>query len=364
MQVTDVAGVLEQFAPLQLQESYDNAGLCLGNPMTEVSGIILTIDINEEILDEAIAKKCNLIISHHPLIFAGIKHITGQNSTEKCIIKAIQNNIAVYSAHTNIDSVFGGVSHKMCEKLSLQNCCILSPLKRVLKKLVTFVPISHIEKVREAIFKTGAGNIGNYDSCSFNVKGNGTFRGNEKSKPFVGEKGKLHVEEEIRIETIFPEHLQYKVIKALLEVHPYEEVAYDIYPLDNTFDKAGMGMIGELPEEKNEKSFLSFVKSSFSAGCIRHTKLLNKPVKKVAVCGGSGSSLLNDAILLEADAFITGDFKYHQFFQAENKILIIDIGHFESEQFTKEIFYNLLIKKFPNFAVHFSSVNTNPINYL
>jgi len=364
MQVTDVASVLEQFAPLQLQESYDNAGLCVGNPITEVTGILLTIDITEEILDEAAAKKCNLVISHHPLIFSGIKHIIGQNSVEKCIIKAIQNNIAVYSAHTNIDSVFDGVSHKMCEKLSLQNCSILSPLKRGLKKLVTFVPISHVEQVREAIFKSGAGNIGNYDNCSFNVKGNGTFRGNEESKPFAGEKGKNHIEEEIRIETIFPEYLQYKVIKALIDAHPYEEVPYDIYPLDNTFDKAGMGMIGVLPEEKKEKSFLSLVKSSFSAGCIRHTRLLNKPVKKVAVCGGSGSSLLNDAILLGADAFITGDFKYHQFFQAENKILIIDIGHFESEQFTKEIFYNLLIKKFPNFAVHFSSVNTNPINYL
>jgi dinuclear metal center YbgI/SA1388 family protein len=364
MQVKDVAKVLEQFAPLQLQESYDNAGLCIGYPDTEVTGILLSIDITEELLEEAIAKKCNLIISHHPLIFEGIKKITGQNLTERCLLKAIRNNIAIYAAHTNVDSVFDGVSHKMCEKLSMMNLQILSPSKHELKKLVTFVPVNHIEKVRDAIFKAGTGHIGNYDCCSFNVAGNGTFRGNEDSKPFAGEKGRLHVEEEIRIETIFPKFIQSKVIDALLEAHPYEGVAYDIYPLDNTFDKAGIGMVGELPEEIDEKTFLLLVKSGFVAGCIRHTKLLNKPVKKVAVCGGSGSSLLNEAIRHKADVFISADFKYHQFFQADNKILVIDIGHFESEQFTKEIFYNLLTKNFPNFAVHFSSVNTNPINYL
>jgi dinuclear metal center YbgI/SA1388 family protein len=363
MQVKDVAKVLEQFAPLQLQESYDNAGLCLGSPYTEVKAILITIDITEEILEEAIAKKCNLIISHHPLIFEKVKSITGKNTIEKCIIKAILNNIAIYTAHTNMDSVFEGVSHKMCEKLFLQNCQILSPLKDELKKLITFVPVSHVEKVREAIFNAGAGNIGNYDCCSFNVKGSGTFRGNEESKPFVGEKGKLHIEDEIRIETIFPAYLKAKVIEALLKSHPYEEAVYDIYSLDNTFNKAGMGMIGEMQEEEDEKSFLSVVKSTFKAGCVRHTNLLNKPVRKVAVCGGGGSSLLGEAILQRADVFISADFKYHQFFQAENKILIIDIGHYESEQFTKEIFYNLLMKNFPNFAVHFSSVNTNPINY-
>ena len=364
MQVKDVAKVLEQFAPLQLQESYDNAGLCLGNPEAEVTGILLSIDVTEEILEEAIVKKCNLIISHHPLIFGEIMSITGRNFIERCIIKALQNNIAVYSAHTNIDVVYEGVSHKMCEKLSLVNCRILSPSKHELKKLVTFVPSSHVEKVREAIFNAGAGNIGNYDCCSFNLTGSGTFRGNVKAKPFVGEKGNLHFEEEIRIETIFPKYLQSKIIAALLDAHPYEEVAYDIYPLDNTFDKVGMGMIGEMPEVKDEKLFLSIVKSVFSANCIRHTKILNKHVKKVALCGGSGSSLLNEAIQQGADVFISGDFKYHQFFQADSKILIIDIGHYESEQFTKEIFYNLLMKNFPNFAVHFSSVNTNPINYL
>jgi dinuclear metal center YbgI/SA1388 family protein len=363
MQVTDVANVFEQFAPLQFQESYDNAGLCLGNPVTEVKGIILTIDITEEILDEAISKNCNLIISHHPLIFENIKSLTGKNYVERCIAKAILNNIAIYSAHTNLDSVYEGVSHKMCEKLQLQDCQVLSPLKGELKKLVTFVPDSNVDNVREAIFNAGAGNIGNYDSCSFNMKGSGTFRGNEESNPFKGKKGEFHFENETRIETIFPSYLEAKVITALLKAHPYEEAAYDIYPLDNKFYKAGMGMIGELPVEKDEKSFLSLVKSTFNTGCIRHTKLLNKAIKKIALCGGSGSSLLSESIRQNADVFISGDFRYHQFFQAENKILIIDIGHFESEQFTKEIFYNLLMKNFPNFAVHFSSVNTNPINY-
>jgi hypothetical protein len=251
----------------------------------------------------------------------------------------------------------------MCEKLSLKNCRILSPIKHELKKLVTFVPVSHADKVRDAIFAAGAGNIGNYDSCSFNLKGTGTFRGNENTNPFAGKKEKLHRENELRIETIFPKYNQSKIIRALLESHPYEEVAYDIYPLDNSFDRVGLGMIGDFPKEKAEKVFLKHVKSIFSAGCIRHTKFTGKTVKKVAVCGGSGSSLLKEAINQKADVFISADFKYHQFFNTENRILIIDIGHFESEQFTKEIFYHLLMKKFPNFAVHFSGVNTNPINY-
>jgi dinuclear metal center YbgI/SA1388 family protein len=364
MQIKDVARVLEQFAPLQFQESYDNAGLCIGNPDTEVSGILLSIDVTETIIDEAIDKNCNLIVSHHPLIFSGIKKITGKTYVERCIVKAIQNNIAIYSAHTNIDSVFEGVSYKMCQKLGLVNCKILSPAKNNLLKLVTFVPKDFAEKTREALFAAGAGQIGNYGKCSFNTNGFGTFRGGENTNPFVGEKGTLNFEEETRIETIFPKHLQSKIISALLSAHPYEEVAYDIYPLENIYEQAGMGMIGELPEEADELSFLKKIKSTFSSGSVRHTKLLNKPIKEVAVCGGSGSSLLPEAINKGADIFISGDFKYHQFFDTNGKILIADIGHYESEQFTKEIFYDLLIKNFTTVAVHFSINNTNPINYL
>ena len=252
----------------------------------------------------------------------------------------------------------------MCRKLGLINCKVLMPSGNFLFKLVTFVPKDFAEKVREAIFAAGAGHIGNYDKCSFNTSGSGTFRGSENTNPFAGKKGSLHFEDETRIEAIFPKHLQQNIISALLNSHPYEEVAYDIYSLDNIYEKAGMGMIGELPEETNELSFLGKVKSTFSSGSIRHTKFLNKPVRKVAVCGGSGSNLLAKAINKGADIFISGDFKYHQFFDANDKIMIADIGHYESEQFTKEIFYDLLIKNFPTFAVHFSSNNTNPINYL
>lgn len=364
MKVAEVAKVIEQFAPLQIQESYDNAGLCIGNAGSEVKGILITIDITEDVINEAIQKNCNLILSHHPLIFSGIKKITGNSYVEKCIIKAIQNNINIYSAHTNADMVSEGVSYKMCEKLALQNLKILSPLKDQLKKLVTFAPSSYAEKVREAIFAAGAGNIGNYDNCSYNISGNGTFRGNEKANPFVGKIGELHTEEEIRIETVFPKHIQKEVISALINAHPYEEVAYDIYPLENELTIMGLGMIGELVEPVDEEEFLKKITKVFNASGIRYTKLRGKKIKKVAVCGGSGSSLLRDAISYGADVFISADFKYHQFFDANGRIVIVDIGHYESEQYTKELFYNLLVKNFPNFAVHFSDINTNPINYL
>ena len=231
-------------------------------------------------------------------------------------------------------------------------------------KIVTFVPKSHSEKVRQALFDAGAGNIGNYDSCSYNILGTCTFKGNEQTKPFVGEIGKVHFEEEIRIETIFPKHLKNKIIKSLLTSHPYEEPAYDIYQLSNEHKNIGLGIIGNLEYAEEELPFLNKIKTVFNCKCISHTKLLGKKISKVAICGGRGSDLLRDAISASADIFINADFKYHQFFDAEDKIIIADIGHYESEQFTKEIFYDILTKKFSNFAVHFSKINTNPINYL
>jgi len=280
------------------------------------------------------------------------------------VAKAIKNDIAIYAAHTNLDSVFGGVNSKICEKLELQNCQILAPAPNFLKKLVTFVPVANAEEVRKALFDAGCGNIGNYDSCSFNQNGNGTFKGNDQTNPYVGERNKLHTEEETRIETIFPKHIQSKVVQALLQTHPYEEVAYDIYPLDNEYVQAGIGMIGELSEPADELDFLLKIKESFNCEVVKHTQLLGKSIRKVAVCGGAGSSYLNMAIAQNADIFISGDFKYHQFFDAEKQIIIADIGHYESEQFTKEVFYELLTKKFPRFAVHLSAISTNPVSYL
>lgn len=357
----EITNYLENLAPLSLQESYDNAGLIIGDVKSEISSVLVTLDITEEIIDEAIEKKAQLIVAHHPIIFSGLKKITGENYVERSIIKAIKNDIAIYAAHTNLDRVTGGVNGKICEKLKLQNCRILQPANGQLKKLVTFIPTKHLHNVREAVFSAGAGNIGNYDSCGFITDGSGSFRGNENSQPFVGNKGEIHTEKEVRFETIFPAYLQGKVIEALLNSHPYEEVAYDIYSLENKHDKIGMGMIGNLAEPISESDFLVQLRDKFNTGVIKHTALLGKQVKKIAVCGGSGSFLLKQAIAAGADFFVTGDFKYHQFFDAENKIIIADIGHFESEQFTKELFYELLTKNFPKFAIHLSEANTNPV---
>ncbi len=364
MKIKDIISCLENFAPLSFQESYDNSGLIIGNPNSEVTSALISIDVTEEVIDEAIEKNINLIISHHPIIFNGLKKITGDNYIEKLVIKAIKNDIAIYAFHTNLDSVEDGVNSRICNKLGLKNCRILKALKGELKKIVTFVPVQHAKKVRMALFNAGAGYIGDYNQCSYNVEGKGTFNALDNTKPFVGKKGELHFEDEIRIETIFPKHLQNKIISSLKNAHPYEEVAYDIYPLDNKYDKAGIGMIGDLKNEIDEKDFLKNIKNIFKTNTIRYTKLLNKKIKKVAVCGGSGSFLLNDAICQKADIFISGDFKYHQFFDADNKILIADIGHFESEQFTVEIIYEILKKNLPKFAAQITKINTNPINYL
>ncbi|MDP3641594.1 MAG: Nif3-like dinuclear metal center hexameric protein [Bacteroidota bacterium] len=364
MQLRQITQYLESIAPLAFQESYDNSGLIIGHPDDEISGILITLDITEEILDEAINRNLNLIVAHHPIIFDGIKKLNGKNYIERCVAKAIKNDIAIYAAHTNLDSVFGGVNSKICEKLDLRNCEVLAPLPNFLKKLVTFVPVADADKVRKALFDAGAGHIGNYDSCSFNQAGQGSFRGNEWSNPYAGEKNQLHLEAEIRIETIFPKHIQSQVIQALLAAHPYEEVAYDIYPLENEYHQSGIGMIGELDSPMDEMEFLQKLKEAFQCKVIKHTRLLSKPIRKVAVCGGSGSAYLSFALARKADLYISGDFKYHQFFDAEQQIIIADIGHYESEQFTKEVFYELLTKNFPKFAIHLSEISTNPVSYL
>lgn len=364
LRIRDITSKLEALAPPSFQESYDNAGLIVGHPDDEVGAVLLTLDVTEEVIDEAIASGAGLIVAHHPIVFKGLKQFNGKNYVERCVIKAIKNDVAIFASHTNLDSVPGGVNSKMCEKLGLNDCRILSPMKGQLLKLVTFVPIEQADKVRKALFAAGAGHIGNYDQCSFNLPGEGTFRGSENTNPFVGEPGKQHNEKEVRVETILPRYRKGKVLSALLESHPYEEVAYDFYPLENDWAETGIGMVGHLPEPMNEKSFLLKVKETFACGVIRHTRLLDKPVEKVALCGGSGSFLLDEAKASGADVFITGDFKYHQFFDAEDRLVIADIGHYESEQFTKEVFYEILTKNFPNFAIRLSEVKTNPVMYL
>lgn len=364
MKIADITSYLEQIAPLSYQESYDNSGLIVGNPADQVNHVLISLDVTEEVVAEAVEKGCQLIIAHHPIVFSGLKKLNGKNYVERTVIKAIKNDVAIYAIHTNLDNVHNGVNKMICEQLGLQNGKVLAPKSGLLKKIVTYVPTKNAEQVQTALFDAGAGSIGAYDECGFSLEGTGTFKANEEANPYKGKVGERHHEQEVRIETIFPSHIQAKLISVLLNVHPYEEVAYDIYSLDNKNSNVGSGMIAELPNELEELSFLKLIKKKMGAGVVRHTDLLNKKVKRVAVCGGSGSFLLFDAIAAKADVFITADFKYHQFFDAENKIVIADIGHYESEQFTKQLLYDILSKKFANFALSLSEINTNPINYL
>lgn len=363
MKIKDITQLLEAWAPLPLQESYDNAGLLTGNKEDELTGVLLCLDSTEAVIDEAIQKKCNLVVAHHPLVFSGLKKFTGSGYVERTLIKAIRHHIAIYAIHTNLDNVNHGVNFQIARKLGLVNTRILSPKKGLLKKLVTFCPQAQAAQVREAVCAAGAGHIGAYDACTFNAEGYGTFRAGEQANPFVGKTGELHTEPEVRIETIFPAHQQRAVIKALVDAHPYEEPAYDIYALENDWNQTGAGMIGELPQPLAGQAFLEHLKTSMQLQVIRHTALLPGAVKTVAVCGGSGSFVLGDAIRQGADVLVTADFKYHQFFDAENKIVIADIGHYESEIFTVSLLGEQIQKKFPTFVPIFSEIVTNPVNY-
>lgn len=364
MKLREITNYLESIAPLAYQESYDNSGLICGHHEMEITGAVICLDSTEAVIEEAIANKCNLVIAHHPIVFSGIKKFNGKNYVERVIIKAIQNNIAIYAAHTNLDNVAKGVNSKIAEKIGLTNCKILAPMHNTLKKLTTFCPDDHAAALRTALFTAGGGAIGNYDACSFNTSGIGTFRAGENTNPFVGEKGKQHEEKETKIELIYPGYLESRLLKALFTAHPYEEVAYDILALDNANNSIGAGMVGDLAEEMEETTFLKNLKQTMKTDVVRYTALKGKKIKTVAVCGGSGSFLLKNAIAAGADVFVTGDFKYHQFFDAENQIVIADIGHYETEQFTMELFYDILSEKFSTFAIHLSKINTNPINYL
>ena len=363
MKIIEIISGLEQMAPLPLQESYDNSGLLIGNSNDECSGVLITLDVTENVLKEAITKNMNLVIAHHPLIFGGLKKITGHTATERITAAAIKNDIAIYAIHTNLDNILEGVNAMICKKIGLTELRPLEPGQKQLRKLVTFCPIEYAEKVRKAIFDAGAGHIGNYDSCSFNSSGTGTFKAGEGANPFVGKLNELHHESEIRIETIFPFYLEKKIMHALLVSHPYEEVAYDIYQLENKSQQTGAGMIGQLDQSLTKNAFLQLLKERFSTGCIRYSDFRDRPIKKVAVCGGSGSFLINKALSAGVDAFITGDIKYHDFFIPEGRILLADIGHYESEQHTKELLFNQITKIFPTFAVQISEHNTNSVHY-
>lgn len=364
MKIKEVLSYLEDLCPLQYQESYDNCGLITGDEEKNITGVLVCLDSTEDVLKEAVKLKCNLIIAHHPILFSPIKKITGKTYSERALIYAIKHDLCIYAMHTNLDNIKLGVNNKIAEKIGLTNLSILSPKNGLLRKLATFCPVNKANEVRIALFAAGAGTIGNYNECSFNIEGAGTFKAGENTNPHIGTRHVQHREKEERIEVLYPSPIEKKVVQSLLKAHPYEEVAYDIYPLEMPHPQVGSGIIGEFEKGMNEKDFLSHLKKKMKLTSIRHTPFIGKKVKKVAICGGSGSFLLSNAINSGADAFVTADFKYHQFFDAEGKILIADIGHYESEQFTPEIICDFLKEKFTTFAALISKTSTNPVNYL
>jgi dinuclear metal center YbgI/SA1388 family protein len=363
MNVGEIISVIEVFAAPELQEDYDNAGLITGTRSMACTGVMITLDITEGVVDDAIAHNCNLIVAHHPIIFRGLKRINGSDYVQRVVIKAIKNDIALFAAHTNIDNVVLGVNGMIARKLQLNNTRILQPKNKMLRRLITFAPVEQAEKVRKAVFEAGAGHIGKYSECSFNSEGTGTFKAEEGADPYVGEIGEQHHEKETKIEIVFPFFLENQVVQALISNHPYEEVAYDIFTMENVHFGIGSGIIGELERVMEENDFLQYVKKVFGLEAIRHTAILGKAIKRVAVCGGAGSFLIKKAISGGADAYITADVKYHEFFDADSRLLLIDIGHYESEQYTCDLFNELLRQKFPTFAVLKTSVNTNPVHY-
>ncbi|SNS77215.1 dinuclear metal center protein, YbgI/SA1388 family [Ekhidna lutea] len=364
LRIKDITTYLESWAPSSLQESYDNSGLLLGEKTDEVNQVLISLDITEEVIDEAIATQSDFIIAHHPFIFKGLKKIGDSHWIDRCIRKAIKNDIAIYAIHTNLDNIHTGVNKKIAEKVGLSKTSILQPKKETLSKLTVFMPVENKDEVLNAMYAAGAGNIGNYDHCSFQIEGTGTFRGNEDSNPTIGNQGEDESVQETRCEVLVPTYRINQVLNAMNEAHPYEEVAHYINPLSNINQEVGAGMIGHLPQPAKTKEFLLSLKKSMNLDIIRHTKIVRDEISKVAICGGSGSFLLKSAIAKSADIFITADFKYHDFFEANEEIIIADIGHYESEVFTKELLQDALTKNFTKFAFRLSKVDTNPIKYL
>lgn len=362
--IREVIDFLESWAPRAYQESYDNSGLLTGDRAWTVRSILTTLDCTEAVVDEAIQTGSNLIVAHHPIVFKGLKKLTGQNYVERTLIKAIKNDIAIYAIHTNLDNVATGVNKRIADKLGLKNLQILDPKRDTLSKLTTFIPRTHQSQVMAALHEAGVGQIGNYQDCSFRVDGVGYYRPNEKANPFLGTAGQLETTEEVRVEMIFPTHIQDQVLMALRSAHPYEEVAYYVSRLDNENQEVGSGLVGQLDTPEEPIEFLKRLKNVMSASCVRYTQPVKSQISKVALCGGSGSFLLPKAISTGADVYVSADFKYHEFFDADNRIMIVDIGHYESEQYTKELLAEVLREKFPTFAINFSKQVTNPTRYI
>ena len=364
MKIKEIISVLETMAPLAYAEDFDNVGLLVGNPETTATGILVCHDALESVIDEAAAKNCNLVVCFHPIIFSGLKKLNGSNYVERAVIKAIRNDIAIYAVHTALDNHSDGVNKIFCDALGIKNLAILVPKENFIRKLITYTVPDNADEIRNAMFEAGAGTIGNYDHCSFNSSGFSTYKGNSDSNPVFGNKGALTIGDEIKVEVTYKKHQESNILKALFDRHIYEEVAYEIYQLENKHQNIGLGMIGELEIAMEEKEFLHFVKDKMQSESIRHSGFTNKIIKKVAVLGGSGSFAIKNAIKAGADAFLTADLKYHNFYEAENKLLLADIGHYESERYTKNYIVDFLQEKITNFAIILSKENTNPVKYL
>ncbi len=363
MKIKEVMRVLEQWAPAALQEDYDNCGLQTGEPEAEVGEALLTLDCTEQVVAEAVRNNCGLIITHHPLIFKGLKSLTARNGVERTLLAAIRANVAIYAIHTNLDNVMDGVNGEIAARMGLKPLQVLDPKPGQLRKLAVFVPRGHADTVRDALFGAGAGHIGRYDECSFNAQGTGTFRAGEGAEPFIGEPGKRHREEEVRIEVVVPLNAEAGVLAAMRRVHPYEEAAFDLYPLAIDHQGIGSGLVAEWDEPLPEAAFLKRLKLVFGSPAIRHTALLGKPVRRVALCGGSGAFLIGKAMAARVDAYVTGDVKYHEFFLPEGRLLLADIGHYESERFTPNLIQDRLAGILPTFATRLSETGTNPIHF-
>ncbi len=364
MYLYEICQYLEAKYPLNLQESYDNSGLLYGHLKDEIFGALITLDLTESIVDEALSNKCNLIIAHHPIIFNSIKKLNRQTYVERIIEKCIQKGISLYAIHTNLDNHSNGVNAKIAEKIGLKNCRILRPMNGLIYKLEVYVPTTHLSTVDQAILDAGAGQMGAYSECHFRTQGIGTFTPKNDAKPHIGTKNVREEVQEFKVEYLVENQRLKHVLDAMYRSHPYEEVAHFIFNLSNTHTQRGAGMIGELSEAVNTDVFLNQIKQIFKCGTIKHTAIHKDKIQTVALCGGAGSFLVSDAIGSKADIYISSDFKYHEFFDADNKIIIADIGHYESEQFTSELLAEQLIEKFPNFAIHLTKLNTNPVNYL
>lgn len=361
MRIKDITSALEAWAPRSLQEDYDNSGLQVGDPEAEVKSALVCLDCTEAVVEEAARSGCGLIISHHPVIFRGLKSLSGKGYVERTLLAAIKHGIALYAIHTNLDNVISGVNAEVAQRLGLKNLQVLDPKPGQLRKLVVFVPKDHAEAVRTAMFQAGAGHIGNYDECSFSGEGQGTFRAGEGTAPHVGRHGERHVEPEWRIEVLVPATGERAVVEAMIAAHPYEEVAYDAIPLANIHPGVGSGLVGEWGKALEESEFLAHVKQVFGLKVVRHTQLLHRPIRRVAICGGSGAFLIRKAIASSADAYLTGDIKYHEFFEADSRLLLADIGHYGSEQFTMNLIQRRLGELFPTFAVRLTENVTDPI---